>query len=743
MKKLFLWSCLLLTTLPWAAAQGDYFWAGDGPLRLVEDKASLCLHFEEAVHPDKALDLENPLVARLHDPERGARRMVVIELTSPATTSADRLAARLLRDGNARLRSAAFGVLADGAIPMWRSHRILYRPGAVFDMNRFQDILGHYPGTVVTQTPTGIPALEVAAIEDAVPLANALYESGLMAWCQPELASVSRAMSPQGPPPLPMAPCPPSDEFFAANYLFYLDNQGQNISNLLYPYVNRIADIDIDAPEAWCISTGNSNIVVAVIDEGVEAHEDLENDATGQSRVLPGYTTSDPLNGTGAPLVTTDNHGMAVAGVIAASHNTIGTSGIAPGVKILPVHVFTDGVALPGEYADALRWAYKNGADILNNSWGYDNCAAPGLYQVIEDAIDSALVYGRGGLGSLVVFSAGEVSQIPKCVAYPATLPQVFTAGIVTPQGQKPFYSGSGPQLDVVGVSTPDNLPSIAVIDRMGELGVNNSSVTIEQFANINYTKWFGGTSVAAATTSGIAALILSVNAGLTYTQVANLLTSTADDMGASGFDNTFGHGRLNAQAALAATPPPAPSLPVAWLGFEGEAVATGIQLSWSTARELHNDRFVVEAWRGGAFVALGEVPGAGDSDQPQAYGYLDQTAQTGLNRYRLRQVDLDGQTAFSPEVEVWWTETSVSTPYPVPADAQVLIPVRGLAGNSLWITVSDLQGRVVAEVANLPVTADREEIALDVSSLPSGLYGLRLRSASRVFSPLKLQIVH
>ena len=76
--------------------------------------------------------------------------------------------------------------------------------------------------------------------------------------------------------------------------------------------------------------------------------------------------------------------------------------------------------------------------------------------------------------------------------------------------------------------------------DRMGANGVAG-----------NYIGTFGGTSGAAPQVSGVAALMLSVNPNLTESQVRTILNETATDMGTSGFDNTFGHGRLNAQAAL------------------------------------------------------------------------------------------------------------------------------------------------------------------------------------------------
>ena len=91
--------------------------------------------------------------------------------------------------------------------------------------------------------------------------------------------------------------------------------------------------IDINVESAWAITTSSNNIRVAVIDDGVENHEDLN------GRVLQGFT---PLNANGFGTPTTQNvpgiiigHGEACAGIIAASHNTIGIAGVAPNVQLV------------------------------------------------------------------------------------------------------------------------------------------------------------------------------------------------------------------------------------------------------------------------------------------------------------------------------------------------------------------------------------------------------------------------
>jgi serine protease len=142
-------------------------------------------------------------------------------------------------------------------------------------------------------------------------------------------------------------------------------------------YLNSGNDIDINAPEAWSITKGCDNIRVAVLDEGVEAHEDLD------GRVLQGYTAG-TNNTLGAPIMALEGHGVACAGIIAASHdNDKGLKGIAPFSKIVPVKLLGDGATYgysTSEVAQAITWSYQSSggnADILSNSWGVD---AQGLF---------------------------------------------------------------------------------------------------------------------------------------------------------------------------------------------------------------------------------------------------------------------------------------------------------------------------------------------------------------------------
>ncbi len=346
-------------------------------------------------------------------------------------------------------------------------------------------------------------------------ISNQLVESGDVNWAHPNFyANHTKFSDPNYP------------------NQFQMNNTGQTVQG----YTGQV-DVDCDAPEAWAITTGNSSITVAVIDDGVQDnHPDLEN-SSGVSKVIDGHTPA--TNGNGDPVSNNDGHGTACAGIIGASHNTIGVRGVAPGVNLLSVNIF-QGSETTSDLAAAFNWARTNGADVISNSWGYTSCTLS--LSALNNAINNARNNGRGGLGSVVVFASGNGYKT--CVDYPADLSYVMAVGAVTNMGSISNYSNEGPTLDVVAPS--NSAPgqagaSVYTIDRTGSAGYSSGS----------YTSGFGGTSAACPVVSGVAALILSVDPSLEEDEVRQLIEDNATDMGSSGFDTTYGHGRVSAYDAI------------------------------------------------------------------------------------------------------------------------------------------------------------------------------------------------
>ena len=358
----------------------------------------------------------------------------------------------------------------------------------------------------------GVLRIYIENIKNVFDISNEIYESGIADFSVPDFYT-------------PLIKNQIEDPLFPIQY--QMENTGQMISGFY-----GVSDIDSNASEAWGFTLGD-DITVAVLDDGLENHEDLEN------RIIGGFTPAN--NGDGSPQSDSDVHGMNCAGIIAAADNNIGLRGVAPNANLLSINIFADGTT-HGDIADGIQWAIENGADILSNSWSVDDVPCNYTSIEIENALQNAVTNGRDGNGSLVVFSAGNDGG---CVGYPARNQNVISVGAVDNRGNLFDYSSRGSELDLVAPSGQTNFfGNVITLDRMDENGNNNG----------NYESSFGGTSAACPVVSGVAALVLSLNPHLTELEVRNILNNSATDMGVNGYDNNFGYGRVNAKAAIQET---------------------------------------------------------------------------------------------------------------------------------------------------------------------------------------------
>lgn len=385
-----------------------------------------------------------------------------------------------------------------------------------------------------------------------------------------------------------------------------------------------VADADVDAPEAWTITTGSPDIVVAVLDVGTQLnHPDLVNNLFVNAGEIPGNGIDDDGNGwiddvhgldvapdnsntssiehdgDPSPGNQYDNHGTAVAGVIAAeADNGIGISGIAPGVKIMPIRLGESGsngsfsitVAsmaaavyyAAGRTADGLgTW---RGADVANHSYGTGS-AIPAL----TAAFDWAATSGRGGLGLANFVSAGNGGG--SSVSYPASLSSTIAVGATGQNDVRAAYSQYGSALDFVapGGDGPDN-GWLWTTDRTG-----NGGYVSGDYVGIN------GTSFSAPMAAGIAALMLSVDPTLTFPQLRQIMRDTADrdkvdgvTFDTSGFNLEYGYGWLNARDAVIAAEsyndPEGPFDDIVFQQSDG---------TWVVASS-DGTQFAIEIWAGG-----------------------------------------------------------------------------------------------------------------------------------------------
>jgi len=306
-----------------------------------------------------------------------------------------------------------------------------------------------------------------------------------------------------------------------------------------------LIDADIHADVAWKISHGDPNIIIAIIDEGVDwTHPDLA------GKLVPVSDWYDATDGDNDPTPNSwDAHGTACAGIAAAvTDNAQGIAGVAWEAKIMPVRIGYSPVKGAGwitsdEWiANGITFAAEHRARVLSNSWGG---GAPSY--AITDAIMNAVnkgcvvVCASGNENSSVSFPAMLSGFINGVIAVGASTQCDERKSYLTCDGEYWWASNYGPELNVcapgVRINTCDNVGS-------GGYGAGD------------YVANFNGTSAATPHVAGLAALVLGVNPGLSPSEVRDLIQYNADDLGPSGPDYETGYGRINAYQTIMAAQP-------------------------------------------------------------------------------------------------------------------------------------------------------------------------------------------
>ncbi|MEJ7788506.1 MAG: S8 family serine peptidase [Thermoleophilaceae bacterium] len=313
----------------------------------------------------------------------------------------------------------------------------------------------------------------------------------------------------------------------------------------------------INMPEAWDLAArrgapGGEGAVIAVLDTGV-AYERFRGflRAPDLRRFVPGYDFVDsdrhPNDQNG--------HGTHVAGTIAQStDNGLGTAGIAYRAKIMPVRVLdADGAGDTFSISRGIRYAARRRVDVINLSLEFDRS----VRQSQVPDIVSALRYARGK-GVLVVAAAGN--QADDLVAYPARAPHVLGVAATTIRGCQADYSNAGRRVDLAApgggadAANSDNEYDASVCrpDRQGPFVRQQTFTT--SVRRFGLPSGYEGTSMAAPHVSGVAALVIAsgiLGKNPSPVLVERQLEERARDAGPVGFDIRYGHGLLDAAAAL------------------------------------------------------------------------------------------------------------------------------------------------------------------------------------------------
>jgi hypothetical protein len=207
---------------------------------------------------------------------------------------------------------------------------------------------------------------------------------------------------------------------------------------------------------------------------------------------------------------------------------------------------------------------------------------------------------------------------------------------------------------------------------------------------------------------------------------VATGSTPQAESNGKRGMKRTG----VSKFSPFAITSSPAGPLPVVLVLFEARRVGATVACTWATASEQHNSHFVVErSLDGASFVALGTVAGQGTSVARHTYTLVDAQAVAGAAYYRLRQVDTDGTTSFSPVVVVQGGEVaavSAITAVPNPSAGQFALQTNFPTSAQLRGTVLNMLGQSVLTLNEL-LPAGAASLPLDLRAQPAGVYLVQL----------------
>jgi len=343
------------------------------------------------------------------------------------------------------------------------------------------------------------------------------------------------------------------------------------------------SDADMDLPETWDFTTGSDQVIIAVIDTGIDwDHPDLaanmwvntgetpgdgiDNDNNGYIDDIHGYdfgeNDSDPDD--------TNSHGTHVAGTIGAvGNNGIGVVGVNWNVKLMALKGSNAQHGLPQSATiAALNYAVDHGAQISCNSYG-----GGGSSQASQDSIQNARDNGH-----LFVAAAGNNG---------------------TDNDATPFYPASYDLDNIISVAATNDTDDIAGFSCFGAVSVDVGAPGVGIWSTVPVSQGsYGskqGTSMAAPQVAGVAGLALSVAPDLTYAQLRDAIYDNVDPL--SSLDGKVATGgRMNAFNVIDAIRPKAPETPVmeAPNGTIADATPT---YKWSTAlRALYYELVVTNA---------------------------------------------------------------------------------------------------------------------------------------------------
>lgn len=393
----------------------------------------------------------------------------------------------------------------------------------------------------------------------------------------------------------------------------------------------------IGSPSAWDLSIG-SGVTIAILDSGVDStHPDLA------GHLVPGYNFYDHNTNTSDVY----GHGTKTAGAAAAiGNNSAGAIGTAWNARIMPLRVTdTSGMGYVTYMADAITYAADHGARVASLS--FQN---PSVAPVVVSAAD----YMRSK-GGIVFGGSGNTGGLDSTV----NASSMVIVGATDGNDAKASWSTYGPSVDLAA-------PGVSIYTTVKGGGYGAAS----------------GTSFSTPISAGVGALMISANPALSGIQYQNLLFSTAKDLGASGWDQYFGHGRVDAYAAVQAakgtvsSDTQAPSIAVT-SPSSGAVVNGTVAINVAASDNVGVSR--VELYAGGSLIASSTIA-------PFGFSWNTTSRPDGSVALMAKAYDAAGNTGASASVTVTVMNT-VDSSVPV---VSILSPANGaVVKNNVTISAS------------------------------------------------------
>ena len=342
----------------------------------------------------------------------------------------------------------------------------------------------------------------------------------------------------------------PEIEFVEPNYMYKIaavpnDSYHNSEGTWGQSYQDLWGLYKIYAEDGWDIETGSDEVVVAVVDTGLDSgHQDIVSNLWVNEDEIPGNYIDDDGNGyvddingwnfvgVSGNLKDGHGHGTHVAGIIAATgNNGIGISGLSWNSRVMALKSLNDdGYGITGDLAKGIRYAVDNGARVINMSWG-----GRAVSQLITDALDYA--YGKG---CVLIIAAGN-SNSDASEFFPANYNNAITVAATDSLDVKASFSNYGSVVDVCA-------PGVDILSLRAE----DTDMYKDNAHTVGYYYYrASGTSMATPYVSGLAALILSRNPDFSHDEVTLAIIYSTDDLGIEGKDIDYGHGRINVYKAL------------------------------------------------------------------------------------------------------------------------------------------------------------------------------------------------